>query len=295
MRTFVGKTQFFGKHLIDKALVTEEEVLEALEMQHDKSQSFEKVALRLGIMSSKETFKVLTYKADSDLSFEEIALKLELINREQAERVVTHIENLKPFIGLTLVKMGKLSVEDMERELDEYEKIVELHQKLAENLHNISLFRHLSERTLESLAYITETKHFGERQRIINEGDTAGSFYCVHSGSLVVTKNNVLNGSQPIYISSIGENEVFGESCIFECGIRTANVTTETPTTLFSFRRDLFIDFIKNHPKDSISIFIYFVQQLMSRLESTDRDLVFERRFGLCQEKIDELVKDFFD
>lgn len=294
MGNFVGKNHFFGKHLIDKALVTELDVLEALELQRGKSQTFEKAALKLGIMNPNQVFKVLTYQADSDLGFEEIALKLGLISGEQADRIISHIENKKPFLGLTLVKLGKLPMQAMEKELDEFEQIVEKHQAIAENLHKIVLFRHLRERTLESLAYITEIEQFDERQKVIGEGDEVDRFYCVSTGSLEVTKQDTANAGQP-YVYSICEGDVFGESCIFESSIHCVSVTAQTSTTLFSFRRNLFIEFIKNHPKDSISIFIFFIQRLMYRLECTDKEPDFVRSFGVCQDRIERTLKEFFE
>ena len=120
----ISRDFFFGKYLIDKHLVTEEDVIECLDYQRTHTLSFEKVAVELNKLTMKRVFQVLLYQADTGLSFKEVALKRGMLVRSQVEAIEGYIESHKPLIGETLVRLGKVSAGGIERESDEYEKSI---------------------------------------------------------------------------------------------------------------------------------------------------------------------------
>ncbi|MBF0345885.1 MAG: cyclic nucleotide-binding domain-containing protein [Nitrospirae bacterium] len=289
----MSKNYFFGKYLIDRELVKVEDVLEALQYQKKKVQPFEKVAIELGFLDMKQVFQILTYQADSDFTFEEMALKKKFMTQEQVDRVKNYIEDQKPFIGNTLVMLSKISEDVMKHELETYEKVIEKHQRIAEMLKHIVLFKFLNESALESLAYIAEIEEYEPNARIVIEGEAADCFYCVVSGALQVTKNNPEQEEQEVYLSNIEKNDVFGESCVFESGRRTANVNAEVMSLLIRFDKNAFIEFIKHHPKASMPILIFIIQRLMARLENTGRELAYVRKQSTANYDVNTLIQEF--
>ncbi|MBF0605915.1 MAG: cyclic nucleotide-binding domain-containing protein [Candidatus Magnetobacterium sp. LHC-1] len=241
----------------------------------------------------KQVFQILTLQADSDFTFEEMAIKKNFMSQENANRVRYYIEDQKPFIGSTLVMLGKITEEVMKVELKTYERVIEKHQQIAEMLKHVVLFQYLSENALESLAYIAEIEEYAPDTRIVIEGEAADCFYCVVSGALRVTKTNPEKDDEEAYLSTIDKNDVFGESCVFESGKRTANVTAEVTSLLIRFDKNAFIEFIKNHPKASLTILIFIIQKLMSRLENTGRELAFVRKQFTTTHDSHELIKEF--
>ncbi|MBF0317633.1 MAG: cyclic nucleotide-binding domain-containing protein [Nitrospirae bacterium] len=242
----------------------------------------------------RQVFQVLTLQADSDFTFEEMAIKKNFMSQEDANRVRYYIEDQKPFIGNTLVMLGKISEEVMRTELKIYERVIEKHQQIAEMLKHVVLFKYLNESALESLAYIAEIEEYAPDTRIVIEGEAADCFYCVVSGALRVTKTNPEKNDEEAYLSTIDKNDVFGESCVFESGKRTANVTAEVTSLLIRFDKNAFIEFVKNHPKASLTILIFIIQKLMSRLENTGRELAFvKRQYNTSTHDAHELIKEF--
>ena len=129
----------------------------------------------------------------------------------------------------------------------------------------------------------------------MKEGDEADEFFCIVSGSLKITKNTLGVDEVTCYVGSIQAHDVFGESCTFDRGRRTANVITETDTVLIKFKRTAFINFLKYYPKSSISILIFIIQRLMGRLERSDRELASEKKRGISQKEIDAVLEEFFN
>ncbi|MEO5358679.1 MAG: cyclic nucleotide-binding domain-containing protein [Nitrospirae bacterium YQR-1] len=291
----MGKELFLGKYLIDKGLLAEADVVEALEVQRKESLAFEKVTLELELLTMKEVFQILTYQADSDLTFAEVALKKKYLTPEQVVRINNFIIDTRPFLGKILVNAGKLTHEKLEEVLALFEKVTEEYQNIAESLKKVKIFELLDENALESLAYIAITERYEAGETVLSEGDEADEFFSIVSGSLKITKNTLGVDEGTCYVGSIQAHDVFGESCIFDRGKRTANIITETETVLIKFKRTAFINFLKYYPKSSISILIFIIQRLMGRLERSDRELASEKKRGISQKEIDAVLEEFFN
>ncbi|QWR76516.1 cyclic nucleotide-binding domain-containing protein [Candidatus Magnetomonas plexicatena] len=290
----MGKDFFLGKYLIDKGLIMEEDVVDALEIQRRESPAFEKVSLELGLLNMKQIFQLLTFQADSDLTFAEVALRKKYLTQEQVVRVNNLIIDTRPFLGKILVSAGNITHEKLYEVIGSFESETEKYLDLAESLKKVKIFELLDENALESLAYIALTEKYDTGETVLKEGDEADEFFCIVSGSLKITKNTHDTEGGSCYVGSIQANDVFGESCIFDRGRRTANVITETETVLIKFKRTAFINFLKYYPKSSISILIFMVQRLMGRLERSDRELACEKKRGISQSEIDAVLEEFF-
>ncbi|KJR42363.1 Cyclic nucleotide-binding domain protein [Candidatus Magnetoovum chiemensis] len=293
----MGKNLFFGKYLIEKNLVTEEDILEALDFQKRNRPDFEKLAIKRSLLNMKQVFEILIYQADSDLSFEQAAQRKGYLSSKDVELIHNMIGEKKVFIGETLVQLGKISLDTLNTELLNFYKLIKEYHYISSLLKNINLFKNLDGNSLESLSYIAKMRDYAENEKVVSEGDRADSFYCVVSGSLKVTKNNPNPDSEEkeIYITNIEKNDIFGESCIFERGKRTANVAAQVQSTIIRFDKPDFIEFLKNHQGSSLIILVFIIQKLMIRLEFTDKELAYERKHALTQDSIDDLMKQFLN
>ncbi|OOZ35724.1 hypothetical protein [Solemya velesiana gill symbiont] len=150
-----GQKKFFGEHLIDRRLISEADVLEALTLQREETPTFEKMAVKIGAMNMSQVFKALTMQAETDLSFMDVALRHGLIDEPQAETVLDCIQSNKPAIGEALIKLGKIDRKTMERELDRFQDSIQVYEDVQGLLQEITLFQSLDEVALRSLANIT--------------------------------------------------------------------------------------------------------------------------------------------
>ncbi|MEJ1297916.1 MAG: hypothetical protein RNU03_00730 [Candidatus Sedimenticola sp. (ex Thyasira tokunagai)] len=156
----MGRKKFFGEYLIEKGLIADADVLEALTAQRNETVSFEKMVCDLGIMDMSQAFKVLTLQAETDLNFMEVALRHGAIDDAQAELILACIASEKPAVGEVLVRQGKLDKETMERELALFERSVQFYEDVKGLLQQIKLFKDLDDVALRSLANITSVSEY---------------------------------------------------------------------------------------------------------------------------------------
>ncbi|MEJ1379128.1 MAG: cyclic nucleotide-binding domain-containing protein [Candidatus Sedimenticola sp. (ex Thyasira tokunagai)] len=273
----MGRKKFFGEYLIEKGLIADADVLEALTAQRNETVSFEKMVCDLGIMDMSQAFKVLTLQAETDLNFMEVALRHGAIDDAQAELILACIASEKPAVGEVLVRQGKLDKETMERELALFERSVQFYEDVKGLLQQIKLFKDLDDVALRSLANITSVSEYDADEYVVREGEPANELYAVYSGSLMITKENSGSKMDSVYVGNIKEHELFGESAVFEGGLRTANVVTCGKTMLLEIERQEFQKFLSDYPAKTQAILLYLVNQLVGKLSSSNHELVLVR------------------
>ncbi len=273
----MARKKFFGEYLIDRRLISEQDVIDALALQREETPPFEKMACKIGAMEMSQVFRTMTLQAETDLSFMDVALKHGFIDDAQAETVLDCIQSNKPAIGEALIKLGRLDRETMERELDKFQQSVQAYEDIHGLLLDISLFENLDDVALRSLANITTVRDFSSDEYVVKEGDPASALYAVASGSLMITKENPADHLDAIYMGTLNEGEVFGESAILEGGFRTANVLCCSDTTLLEIKRTPFQHFLANYPSKSQPVLTYLINQLIAKLNTTNNDLSLAR------------------
>ena len=289
------KNLFFGQYLINRGLVTEEQMVHALEEQRLRTSAFEKMALRLSLLNMKEVFQILTQQAATDLSFPEAAVRGGLLTAEQVVFVLENIDRERPSIGELLVEQGAVERHDMVAELERFEEHKRHYAAIADLLAGVDFFKRVEPGALRALAYITEKCQFAAGERVVSEGERADCFYCVASGYLRITKDNPHGGGEEIYLGNLGPNDIFGESSIFEQASRNANVIAEDEVLLLKIGRREFLHFLKEHPASSQSLLINIIQRLLEKLSFANKELAYERQHFLPQEEVESLISEFFD
>ncbi|MBF0274367.1 MAG: cyclic nucleotide-binding domain-containing protein [Nitrospinae bacterium] len=290
----MAKKKFFGEYLIEKGIVTEEDVLEALKIQEKKTPNIETVSIKLGYLTVKDIFKVFTEKAGSEENFLDVAVTTKFITPEQAIDITDQRRKMRPQLGEALLMLEKIDKTTLEKELKKYEEITEKFNQVQDALKNLHIFKHIGTESLDSLSYLPQKMRFTDGERVVKQGDAADSFYAVIKGDLKVTANNP-DGENEIFITTIAENDVFGEAAIFLDEPRTANITAINDVELLRFERKEFLDFLKKFPKSSLPILVFILRRLLFKLNSTNKELTFERRKFVGQEEVNSLLEDLFD
>ncbi len=96
---FERKKNFLGEHFISRKLLTDEDIIKALNIQKKQTQPFTEAALQMGVLNLKQTFQLMTKQRDSDLSLKEMCRQQKLLNEDQIQLVESHIKTQKPGIG----------------------------------------------------------------------------------------------------------------------------------------------------------------------------------------------------
>ncbi|MBF0564460.1 MAG: cyclic nucleotide-binding domain-containing protein [Nitrospirae bacterium] len=294
---------YFGNYLIGKKLVTEEDVLDALKYQSEKTPSFIELACKFSFLDMKQVYEILTYQAHTDLAFEEVALRRRAVTEEQFKDVIAERERLRPHIGDVLVYFGKISEDVMLFELGRYTTLKESFAETSGILARFSMFEPIGKQALDSLAYIVEKRTCKPFEMVLCEGGPAESFYCVVSGTLKVTRKHPVRyaagdsrtggDSKDVYLYRLEQNDVFGISALFEGEYRNASVTNEDDeTVLLCFHRDDFMEFLREHPKASHHVLLYIIRRMGHMLKMAGQELIYERTSFMSGGHTDSIMDD---
>jgi CheY-specific phosphatase CheX len=109
--------KFFGQYLLEKNLITPEQLVETVEYQESKNLKFGEYALSKGYLTKEDIKRIQEEQKHVDMKFGEIAVKLNILTPEQVEEILRMQKNEHIFIGEALVKKGFLTPEVLEREL----------------------------------------------------------------------------------------------------------------------------------------------------------------------------------
>lgn len=154
----------------------------------------------------------------------------------------------------------------------------------------IMVFRYLSDASLGEIFRMSSILNYKQNDQIIAQGETSPYFYSVLEGNVNVHVREP--GGKEVYISTIGEGEVFGEAGIFLKVKRTADVVSVDNSTILRIHRKDLLDFIKKSPSAGVKVLLIIIYSLLKKLRDANQDLAFERKSGLDQDDIDSMVED---
>lgn len=116
----------FGLYLKKKGIVTAEQLVDALEVQHSDLVRIGQLAIEEGILSVREVFKVLRCQSDlPNERFGEIAVDLGLMTKDQLQHLLMVQSNRKPPLVEVLVDREVLTRTQANRELASYRRAME--------------------------------------------------------------------------------------------------------------------------------------------------------------------------
>jgi CRP/FNR family transcriptional regulator, cyclic AMP receptor protein len=111
------------------------------------------------------------------------------------------------------------------------------------------------------------TRAFRRGETIFVKGDPSNSLYAVCTG---VVKISVLSGDgNEAVLNLIGENEIFGEIAVLDCGPRTADATAVTDCNLMVIERRDFFQLVLRCPEIALKM----IEVLCARLRHTSEQV----------------------
>ena len=93
----------FGEFLVSCGEVTDDQVLEALDMQRARTEYIGAIAIKEKIMSVKEVMSVLREQAGTTKRFGELALELGMVDEKDLGRILKIQDEMRPYLGDILV------------------------------------------------------------------------------------------------------------------------------------------------------------------------------------------------
>ncbi len=119
-------TQFFGNFLLNKDVISPEELIKAMEKQAAIHIKFGTLAIHEGLLTASEVDHIVIIQTHKNKRFGEIAIEEGYLTKEQVDFV---LEKQKPsylLLGQILIEDGKLSNSDFENLISDYQSQYEI-------------------------------------------------------------------------------------------------------------------------------------------------------------------------
>ncbi len=110
--------KFFGQFLLEKGVITAEQLLAAVKVQQKKNLRFGDYARAKGQLTDNDIARLHAEQKRTDIMIGELAVKLKMLDQKQVDELLTMQENDRLFIGEALRQNGYISRDVLNRELD---------------------------------------------------------------------------------------------------------------------------------------------------------------------------------
>ncbi len=122
--------QFFGEFLIERWVITRDQLLEAVELQEYRNTRFGDMAVEKGFITQQQAKQVNERQRVEDLRFGDLAVQMGFMTKDQVRSILTMQKNNHLFLGESLLELGHITDDILERELEFFE---EEQKKLADS------------------------------------------------------------------------------------------------------------------------------------------------------------------
>ncbi|UCG78896.1 MAG: hypothetical protein JSV21_03445 [Nitrospirota bacterium] len=112
----------FGRFLIMRDKVTENELTEALKVQSELNRSFAEELLEGGHIDLEQFRQAWTYQREKFVTFKDAVRALELVGPDVIEQIDSECSGRYIKLGELLVQKGSLSAEELEEALKEFQE-----------------------------------------------------------------------------------------------------------------------------------------------------------------------------
>ncbi len=155
--------------------------------------------------------------------------------------------------------------------------------ELIGKLKKMKAFLNIDDFHLDSLSVLFEYQGYETREVIINEGDADTNFYIILKGQIDVMIKR--DNDNPVFIDSIRQGNIFGESAIFSDVKRTATISARVDSQLIKIDAIKFKEFLKEQPDIGVEIMLAISYGLLNKLKDAGRDLAFAREMLLEEDE----------
>lgn len=117
--------KFLGQFLLEKGVITKEDLLKALEHQRENHQRFGSYALRMGYLKVEQLNELYRLQMQKSEKIGELAIQKGYLSHQQVEEILKRQRNDHLMLGEILVKLKMIDREKLYLYLDEYHKLTQ--------------------------------------------------------------------------------------------------------------------------------------------------------------------------
>jgi CheY-specific phosphatase CheX len=116
-------TRFFGQYLLEKGRINSQQLLDALECQKSITEPIGTIALERGLLTTEQIKQIVQQQRKTNQRFGEIAVVLGFLTQAQVDELLDNQDtNHRARLGEALVSKRYITLENLEKELKEYNK-----------------------------------------------------------------------------------------------------------------------------------------------------------------------------
>lgn len=114
--------KFFGQYLLEKGILTKDELIASINYQKSKILKLGEIALDRGFISEKNIAKIHNEQKKTDMRFGDLAVDMGIITKEQLEEIITIQKNNHIYLGEAISACGYMTNEQVEAELQSFKE-----------------------------------------------------------------------------------------------------------------------------------------------------------------------------
>lgn len=115
-------SQYYGNYLLNKGYITQDQLIEALEIQKSVHVKLGILAVNAGYMTASQVDFVHEKQKRADKKFGELAVELGYISEEELSRLLSSQKQNHLFLGQALTDKNYLTLEQLQASLEDYKK-----------------------------------------------------------------------------------------------------------------------------------------------------------------------------
>lgn len=112
--------KFFGQFLLEKGVVSREQVVQAVELQESVNLKFGETALATKMVTEDDVRRIHDAQRNEDLMFGDMAVKLGILTRDQIGEILEYQQKTHIRIGEALVRVGAVTAEALPGYLEDF-------------------------------------------------------------------------------------------------------------------------------------------------------------------------------
>ncbi len=129
-------SQYFGHYLLNRSLLTHEELTKALDIEKSVHVKLGVIAVDKGLLTSAQVEEVHEKQKQVDKRFGEIAVELGYLTVAQVEELISHQKQSHLYLAQALVDLNLMNMEQFSAALHDYKKAYSLSDDQFENIRN---------------------------------------------------------------------------------------------------------------------------------------------------------------
>jgi CheY-specific phosphatase CheX len=114
--------KFFGQFLVEKSLVSREDLLKAIDLQDDKNLKLGEMAISMGYVTQADIERAHDAQMSKDMKLGDLLVEMGLLTLNQLNDVITRQKNTHLYIGEALVLVGALNNDQLQLHLAEFKQ-----------------------------------------------------------------------------------------------------------------------------------------------------------------------------